>query len=288
MKAASLAGNSAEAGAAFYLNDGTLEIFNSTIANHTDGYAVSAGGGVLTIVNSTIGLNDKGVEIADGVESYILNSVIVGNGTTETQNLSGTPTQLVAGTIGGTVVNGVTVTADLIFGDNTFDSETGTIALRNHFSNIAARNAYLAGYDTDGNYFYSKDNGKTWLSLKDSTPASDASVIAKITTDQLGNQRLVMVYDSTENGKEYYFISGAQALEESFIRVVTVNTDKDNGDYSYENLSLREAIKLANDVGGGVIVFHRDKMGSLRIQLEAGSHFPAGGFCQGRQKGGDS
>ena len=270
MESVGMAGNEAADGAAFYLNAGRLDIFNSTVANHKGGYAVTVNGGKLYIVNSTIGLNAKGVEILTGAEAYILNSVIAGNGTSAVLNLSGNANN-VASTIGGTTVNGVLITQEMVFGTNEYNIATGTITLRNHFSNIAARSAYLAGYgrDVDGNYVYaySEDNGiaGSWVALNGDITGL---TINAVTADQLGNTRLAMAFDTDENGKKsYLYTAGAEALAESFIRVVT--TDQDIVDPADSKMSLREAIALAESVGGGVIVFDRSKMGSRTIKIDS-------------------
>ena len=217
----SMYGNSAtgttSAGAAFYLEKGTAELFNTTIAlNVSNGAAIYTNTGSLTLTNTTLALNTGskyGLFNSDATV-MLYNTLVIGNGSTGYENVKGTYSNDGYSLV-GTKENGYS--AELIFGTNIFDPNTGVIAL-----STDAQNPALAG-----GTLYRDSAGNAY--------------------DQLGNDRTVFP------GEGKYSIG---ALTSSvIITIKEVNTFADDTDFSNDKYSLREAIETAQFWGDITIQF---------------------------------
>ena len=217
----SMYGNSAtgttSAGAAFYLEKGTAELFNTTIAlNVSNGAAIYTNTGSLTLTNTTLALNTGskyGLFNSDAAV-MLYNTLVIGNGSTGYENVKGTYSNDGYSLV-GTKENGYS--AELIFGTNVFDPNTGVIALSTDAQNPALTGGTLYR-DSAGNAY-----------------------------DQLGNDRIVFP------GEGKYSIGAFTASV--IITIKEVNTFADDTDSANDKYSLREAIETARFWGDITIQF---------------------------------
>ena len=217
----SMYGNSAtgttSAGAAFYLEKGTAELFNTTIAgNVSNGAAIYTNAGSLTLTNTTLALNTGskyGLFNSDATV-MLYNTLVIGNGSTGYENVKGTYSNDGYSLV-GTKENGYS--AELIFGTNVFDPNTGVIALSTDAQNPALTGGTLYR-DSAGNAY-----------------------------DQLGNDRIVFP------GEGKYSIGAFTASV--IITIKEVNTFADDTDSANDKYSLREAIETARFWGDITIQF---------------------------------
>ena len=156
----SVTATSTSTGAAFYLEKGSAELFNTTIAgNVSNGAAIYTNTGSLTLTNTTLALNTGSQYGLFNSDATVMlnNTLVIGNGSTGYENIDGA-----YGNDGyslvGTEENGYS--AELIFGTNVFDPNTGVIAL-----STDAQNPALAGgtlyRDSAGNAYDQLGNDRT-------------------------------------------------------------------------------------------------------------------------------
>ena len=213
----SVTATSTSTGAAFYLEKGSAELFNTTIAgNVSNGAAIYTNTGSLTLTNTTLALNTGSQYGLFNSDATVMlnNTLVIGNGSTGYENIDGA-----YGNDGyslvGTEENGYS--AELIFGTNVFDPNTGVIAL-----STDAQNPALAG-----GTLYRDSAGNAY--------------------DQLGNDRTAFP------GEGKYSIGAFTAS--IIITIKEVNTFSDDTDFANDKYSLREAIETAQFWGDITIQF---------------------------------
>ncbi|MFH0785308.1 MAG: DUF4347 domain-containing protein, partial [Pseudomonadota bacterium] len=233
--------------------DGQLTITNSTIARNTaTNYVggVTSMGSILTISNSTISGNSAnhsgGLALFDGTGT-IANSTIAGNTSTSAGGvydaggilqkdgtLSLTSTIVANNTAGGSA-NDVYITGTAVFNaDHSLVEDNHGFSITSGTNNILGQDPLLGAL---------LDNGGptvTHALLAGSAAINTGSNPDSLTTDQRGMARDI---NGTDIG----------AYERTTSLVVDTTADENDGDFSANNLSLREALSLVAD--GGTITF---------------------------------
>ncbi|WP_299467027.1 choice-of-anchor Q domain-containing protein, partial [uncultured Gimesia sp.] len=259
-----LTGNTASLdGGGIFNSNSTLTISNSTFTqNHSDhdgGAIKNDTGGSLTINSSTFHQNssdNNGGTLANSAAMYVHNSTLSGNSTLH----------LGAGIYSGStatleVLNSTIVlnesTSDVSEGGAVYGSDTNPFEIKNSIiaGNTAAGSPQVAGvYNSSSSIVQDsiaglidpvlKVNGgptqtHALLSGSAAINAGDNGIAesAGLLTDQRG-VGYPRMFDGTVD-------MGAVEFRESGF-IVDNNSDLDDGDYSAGNLSLREAIQLAN------------------------------------------
>ncbi len=205
---------SAPTGGALYLANGTANILNATIAGNIGDAAIYTGAGTLTLTNTTLALNtgsNWGL-VNSAATVFLRNTLVIGNGNSDDNNIKGEYTYDGYSLV-GTEANGYS--AELIFGTNDFDSETGVIQLDQTAENPALTGGYLYR-DPAGNAY-----------------------------DQLGKDR-------TETPGDGVYTIGAVIAGSVSPTSVLVNTFTDDTTSDNDLYSLREAIQDAD--GGDITI----------------------------------
>ena len=254
--------NGAGSGGAVNFYEGVASILNSTF---TENAAVASGGAVynnvgsMTIESSTLTKNvsgNNGGAIKNSNELFVYNSTLSQNNTRHfgAGIISSTNTTLEV--VNSTIVLNYTRSASsqggAIYGGN---SKSFTIKNSIIAANTAANNVQITGLYTDTSNIISgsisglidpvlRDNGgptNTHALLLGSAAINagnnTATTNAGLATDQRGTG-FTRIVDGTVD-------IGAVEFQLSYF-LVDINSDLDDGDYSLGQLSLREAIKLAN------------------------------------------
>ncbi|MGL5941204.1 MAG: DUF4347 domain-containing protein [Waterburya sp.] len=240
------------------LNAGTLEVSNSTINNNRSrGIANS---GTLQVSNSTISDNFGG-GIFNRNSATVTSSIIANNSSSDVIFTTVTPGTNTDDDIVGTksftsggnnligVVDG--------FGSSAFDSTSEAGFINGENGDIVG----TADNPIDPKLGELQDNGGLTLTqeLLDDSPAVDAgSNPNNLTTDQRGEGFNRTVGDSTDIGAyEVQDDGGTGGVPDELI--VSTLEDENDGDFSAGDLSLREAIQLAEN--GQTITFDSNLSG---------------------------
>ena len=272
--------NTATAGGGGIYNFGELLVSNSTLANNDDGGSSgSSGGGIVnegktTINNSTItgnrGFSTGGIANLASQQNLIINSSTIAN------NSANVPA------IGGISGSGAIITSSIV-ADNTAD------VLSNRFSSDLIGDYSSGGSNLIGNLgeatgFTDKDlvnvnpllaelqnNGGATptIALLEDSPAIDAgSNLNNLATDQRGEGFDRTVGNGTDIGA-FEVQEGSTPTTREFLNalVVSILEDENDGDFSDGDLSLREAIALANS--GDTVTF-ADNLSGSTINLSLG------------------
>ncbi|MCE9560458.1 MAG: right-handed parallel beta-helix repeat-containing protein, partial [Planctomycetes bacterium] len=246
-------GNLADVAGGGVFNKGTLTLSNSTISgnsasNNFGGGVYNRGGGTATVTNSTITGNTCGVGggVYNGGTLALTNCTISANSATRNNSGGGlrniskvtlTNTIIAAQTVGTDITGNVVVTSE----NNLIGDGTGALGLTNGTNGnqigttAAPINPLLAAL---GNY-----GGLTkTMALFPGSPAIDAGTsIGAPLTDQRGVSRSGSVD------------IGAFEVGNGFVGkelVVDNTSDIDDGNFTAGNLTLREAVDLANVPSG--------------------------------------
>ena len=232
-------------------NAGTATINQSTIANNSVNARASGGGisnnGTLTVSNSTVSGNLGGIynEVTNDGEATIISTVVAGN--INNNDLESNITSGGNNLIGGDSISSLDLPGNLV---NAQDSDIVGTA-----DNLI--DALLGELQDNG--------GSTpTIALLDGSPAIDAgSNPNNLETDQRGSGFDRTVADATDIGAfEVQDADGEQPETPSNI-VVSILEDENDGDFSSGDLSLREAIALANELeGADTITFDESLSGS--------------------------
>ena len=271
-------------------SDGTLTVNNSAIYdNITDSGDRSASGGGITnagtaIINqSTVSNNRTGGSGAAGIENAegtlaVTNSTINGNDVGGISNLEGKVT-VTSSIVAGNANNNDVFGDDFISGgNNLIGGENPDVGSANGFT---AENGDLVGTaDTpiDPKLGGLQDNGGATLTqaIGSKSPAVNAgSNPNELETDQRGEGFDRTVGDGTDIGA--YELQNNNGGGNPTELVVSTLEDENDGDFSEGDLSLREAIILANQnegddtikfdesLTGGTITFNESQERNLTI-----------------------
>jgi CSLREA domain-containing protein len=243
----STAGGSAEGGA-IYAYSGAVSISQSTLSGNStagtgaQGGAIYANNGAVSISQSTLTLNNAAQSLGGAIYSYsspvtIRNSIVAGN--TDNGTAPDVRKSLAVG-------DAFTVTNSLIGRNNgTGLTATGTTPGAN--GNLiggdnagAAINPLLAPLANNGGPTQTHALLATSPAINKGSNAlavDAANGSSPLTTDQRGNP-FVRIFDTTVDMGAYEFFTGPL--------VVSTTIDESDGNFSSGDLSLREAIELAN------------------------------------------
>ncbi len=217
-----LTGNSGAYGGGIYVYAGSLTLAGSTLHGNTasvNGGGISIGGSTLTVLNSTLTGNQAdadGANAGGAIESFadttmaIINSVVA-------ENTSGTA--MAADDIVGTIA---TATNSVFGTDVTITTATN-----------------VQESVTDPGLGLLQDNGGTVLTRVPlaSSPLIDAGDTNNAPAGDAANGLPRVIGAAVD-------IGAAEAIPPAL--VVSTADDEDDGNYSAGDLSLREAVKLAN------------------------------------------
>ncbi len=241
-----LSGNSARFGGGIR-NQGTANIVSSTISGNSasaDGGGVSNSGGTTNITSSTI-TGNSAYFYAGGIQS---SNTVTLNNTIVAGNTDGRGIPDVAGPVSGTF--------------NLIGDGTGQTGIANGVDNNQVGNS---DSPIDPLLGPLADNGGPTLTraLLPGSPAIDAG-----SSIELSDQRGAPFLRDDGNGVDI------GAFERQTLNlVVDTISDENNGDFSAGDLSLREAIVLANDIpGADTITFSSLFLNPQKIDL--GSQLP--------------
>ena len=255
--------NNAVNGGGGIFSDATLTVNNSAIYNNDAGRASGGGinnAGTATINQSTIAGNaDGGIRGGDGGgigntgTLTVSNSTVTGNGSSGIANNGGEIT-LTSTIVAGNFDNNDLENDDIISGGNNLIGGEATLSsLIGSVGGLAnIQDSDLVGTadsPIDPLLGELQDNGGTTptFALLDGSPAINAgSNPNNLETDQRGEGFDRTVGGSTDIGAFEVQDGGANPIE----LVVSTTEDENDGDFSQGDLSLREAIALANEQAG--------------------------------------
>jgi CSLREA domain-containing protein len=243
----STAGGSAEGGA-IYAYSGAVSISQSTLSGNStagtgaQGGAIYANNGAVSICQSTLTLNNAAQSLGGAIYSYsspvtIRNSIVAGNTDNGTApDVRKSPAVGDAFTVTNSLIgrnNGTGLTAtgttpgangNLIGGDNAGAAINPLLAPLANNGGPTQTHALLATSPVI-------NKGSNALAVDAANGSSP------LTTDQRGNP-FVRIFDTTVDMGAYEFFTGPL--------VVSTTIDESDGNFSSGDLSLREAIELAN------------------------------------------
>jgi hypothetical protein len=249
-------------GGAIY-NTGTLDISNSTISNNRS--RGIANGGTLKVNNSTIS-NNFGGGVFNRNSATVTSSIIANNGSSNVIFTTVTPGTNTDDDVVGTKAftsggNNLIGRVDG-FGSSAFDSASAAGFVDGENGDIVG----TSDNPIDPNLGELQDNGGATPTqeLLEGSPAIDTgSNPNNLETDQRGKGFNRTVGDGTDIGA--YEVQDGGGDNNSL--VVSILDDENDGDVSEGDLSLREAIELANS--GDTITFNSSLSGGT-ITLSLG------------------
>ncbi|MGD1918399.1 MAG: choice-of-anchor Q domain-containing protein [Pleurocapsa sp.] len=272
-------------------SDGTLTVNNSAIyENITDSGGRGASGGGITnagtaIINqSTVSNNTTGGSGAGGIENaegtlVVTNSTVNGNDVGGISNQSGEVT-VTSSIVAGNANNNDVFGDDFISGgNNLIGGENPDIGSANGFTN--AENGDIVGTSNapiDPKLGEIQDNGGATFTQalhSDSPGVNTGSNPNELETDQRGEGFDRTIGDGTDIGA--YELQDNNGGGNPTELVVSTLEDENDGDFSEGDLSLREAIILANEnqgddtikfdnsLTGGTITFNESQERNLTI-----------------------
>ncbi|MEO1669634.1 MAG: choice-of-anchor Q domain-containing protein, partial [Cyanobacteria bacterium J06631_2] len=227
---------------------GDLNITNSTFSGNAGTGIFNQGNGFVTVSNSTIANNQGGSDAGgiqnenDSVDSVVISSNIIANNPSGADLGGGTFTSEGNNLIGnGSSIDGF-VDSDLVgTDDNPINPQLGEL----------------------------QDNGglTETLALQESSPAIDAGNNSdNLATDQRGEGFDRTVGDATDIGAYEVQDNGGGEMNEEL--VVSILEDENDGDFGEGDLSLREAIALANEQEGSDTITFDDNLNGGAIVLD--------------------
>ncbi len=235
-------------------NAGTATINQSTIANNSVNARASGGGisnnGTLTVSNSTVSGNLGGIynEVTNDGEATIISTIVAGN--INNNDLESNITSGGNNLIGGDSISSLDLPGNLVNAqDSDIVGEPDVFITDNLIDNSI--DALLGELQDNG--------GPTpTIALLDGSPAIDAgSNPSNLETDQRGTGFDRTVGEATDIGA--FEVQDGDGGETPTDLVVSILEDENDGDFSAEDLSLREAIALAE--AGDTITFNSDLSG---------------------------
>ena len=250
--------NSGEAGGAI-LTEGDLQLKNSTISgNSSFGAPIGKYGGYALISNSTIANNSAGSTGGGGAidntlgDLRIINSTITNNSGYSAAVSNGRDNTV---TIASTIIAGNSADSGLLEDDvsGTFVSEGNNLIGNSTGSNSFDSTDIVGTAENpiDPQLGELQDNGGSTqtIALLEGSPAIDAgSNPDNLQTDQRGEGFDRTVGGGTDIGA--FEVQDDDGGETPTDLVVSILEDENDGDFSAGDLSLREAIALANEQQG--------------------------------------
>ena len=272
-------------------SDGTLTVNNSAIYNNEAGRGAGGGifnSGTATVNQSTIASNsDGGVRGGDGGgvgntgTIAINNSTVTNNGSSGISNNGGEIT-LTSTIVAGNFDNNDLQNDDIISGGNnliggeaTLSSTVGSVG---GLANIEDSDIVGTGENPiDPRLGELQDNGGSTptIALLEGSPAIDAgSNPLELDTDQRGEGFDRTVGGGTDIGAFELQTGGGGVIPDEL--VVSTLEDENDGDFSEGDLSLREAIAIANEREGEDTITFNSNLSGGTIALTQTQSDPRG------------
>ncbi len=252
-------------------NSGIAEIINSTINDNVSGGGVN-NNGTVTIINSTIannGFSGNGGGIRNNGTATISNSTIVDNFASSAGGIqnSGRIT-LNSSIVANNSGRDVSGEGEFISGGNNLIGNGEGIS--SSFNSSPGDLVGTADNPLDPQLGELQNNGglTETIALLSSSPAIDAgSNPNNLETDQRGKGFSRTVGNGTDIGA--YEVQDSDGNETPTEFVVSTLEDENDGDFSAGDLSLREAIALANEQEGADTIAFDDSLSGGTIALNS-------------------